>query len=114
EKMGAKTSREWLQLFEEAGIPCGPILDMEEVFASPHVKARDMTFNMPHPIEKEIPQLGFPYKFSDASPSARRRPPLLGEHTELILGEEMGMQREDILKLIQDKVLFAPSEKLVD
>ena len=112
EKMTTKTSREWLQLFEEAGIPCGPILDMKEVFASSHVKARDMTFNMSHPIEKEIPQLGFPYKFSDASTSARRRPPLLGEHTELILGEEMGMQREDILKLIQDKVLFAPSEKL--
>ncbi|MDX2452255.1 CoA transferase [Desulfosarcina sp.] len=113
EKMGAKTSREWLQLFEEAGIPCGPILDMEEVFASPHVKARDMMFSMPHPIEKEIPQLGFPYKFSDASPSVRRRPPLLGEHAELILGEEMGMQRADILKLIQDKVLFTPSEKTV-
>ncbi len=108
EKMGAKTSREWLQLFEEAGIPCGPILDMEEVFASPHVEARDMMFSMPHPIEKEIPQLGFPYKFSDASPSVRRRPPLLGEHAELILGEEIGMQRADILKLIQDKVLFTP------
>ncbi|MGD2184992.1 MAG: CoA transferase [Desulfobacterales bacterium] len=105
-KMKEKTSREWLQIFEEAGIPCGPILDMGEVFAAPHVKARDLMFTMPHPIEKQIPQLGFPYKFSEASPSARLRPPLLGEHADIILSQQLGMDKEEIRKLIEEKVVM--------
>ena len=110
-KMKQKPSQEWLQIFEEAGIPCGPILDMGEVFAAPHVKARDMMFTMPHPIENEIPQLGFPYKFSEASPSARLRPPLLGEHAEIILSQQLGMDREEISKLIEERVVARPEEK---
>ena len=110
-KIKEKTSQEWLRLLEEAGIPCGPILDMDEVFAAPHVKARDMMFTMPHPIEKEIPQLGFPYKFSESSPSARLRPPLLGEHMDMILSQQLGMDREEIGKLIEEKVVTAPPEK---
>ena len=103
-----KTSREWLRLFEAAGIPCGPILDMGEVFDAPHVKARDMLFTMPHPVEKVIPQLGFPYKFSKASPSARLRPPLLGEHARLILGEQLGLHDNEIEKLIEGGIVTAP------
>jgi formyl-CoA transferase/CoA:oxalate CoA-transferase len=110
-KMKEKTSREWLRLLEEAGIPCGPILDMGEVFTAPHIKARDLMFTMPHPIEKEIPQLGFPYKFSNASASARLRPPLLGEHADMILGQQLGMDKEEIRKLVVEKVVTAPAEK---
>lgn len=113
-KMKAKTSPEWLQLFEAAGIPCGPILDIGEVFTGPHAKARDMLFTMPHPIEKEIPQLGFPYKFSEASPSARLRPPLLGEHAEMILHQQLGMGREEISKLMDAKVVIAPADNRVE
>jgi crotonobetainyl-CoA:carnitine CoA-transferase CaiB-like acyl-CoA transferase len=54
-KMKEKTSQEWLRLFEEAGIPCGPILDIGEVFAAPHVKARDMMFAMPPPSKRKFP-----------------------------------------------------------
>jgi crotonobetainyl-CoA:carnitine CoA-transferase CaiB-like acyl-CoA transferase len=112
-KMKTKTSPEWLQLFEEAGIPCGPILDIAEVFSGPHARARDMMFTMPHPIEKEIHQLGFPYKFSDASPSARLRPPLLGEHAEMILSQQLGMSREEIRTLMDAKVVIAPADNAV-
>lgn len=114
EKMKTKTSPEWLQLFEEAGIPCGPILDIGEVFTGPHARARDMMFTMPHPIEKEIPQLGFPYKFSDASPSARLRPPLLGEHAEYILHQKLGRSLEEVKKLIAEKVVIAPADSVAE
>jgi crotonobetainyl-CoA:carnitine CoA-transferase CaiB-like acyl-CoA transferase len=110
-KMKAKTSQEWLQLFEEAGIPCGPILDIGEVFAAPHIKARDMMFDMPHPVESQIPQLGFPYKFSGAAPSARLRPPLLGEHGETILSQQLGMGEAEIRKLMDEKVVIGPANK---
>lgn len=109
EKMKTKSSREWLDLFEDAGIPCGPILDIGEVFGSPHIRARDMMFTMPHPIEKEIPQLGFPYKFSSTAPSARHRPPLLGEHAETILREMLGMLPEEIEeKISEGAVILSP------
>jgi crotonobetainyl-CoA:carnitine CoA-transferase CaiB-like acyl-CoA transferase len=114
EKFKEKSSRYWMQIFEEAGIPCGPLLDIGEVFNSPHVSARDMVFYMPHPIEREIPQLGFPYKFSEASPSARLRPPILGEHTKVILSQEAGMGRKEIRKLIDSKVVNALMSRDVD
>jgi crotonobetainyl-CoA:carnitine CoA-transferase CaiB-like acyl-CoA transferase len=110
ERMQTRTSGEWLDLFEAAGIPCGPILDIGEVFAAPHVAARGMQFSMPHPVEQAIPQLGFPYKFSTSAPSARMRPPLLGEHAERILSEELGMDRAAIEALMADKVVLPPSE----
>jgi formyl-CoA transferase/CoA:oxalate CoA-transferase len=111
EKMKTKTSREWLNLFEDAGIPCGPILDIGEVFEGPHVKARDMMFTMPHPVEGTIPQLGFPYKFSASAPSARKRPPLLGEHAEEILGRHLGLDPAAINKLVAAQVVGAPPAK---
>jgi crotonobetainyl-CoA:carnitine CoA-transferase CaiB-like acyl-CoA transferase len=110
-KMKEKTSSEWLQLFEAGGIPCGPILDISEVFAAPHIKARDMVFDMPHPVESQIPQLGFPYKFSDAAPTARLRPPLLGEHAEMILSQQLGMGEAEIRKLMDEKVVIGPADK---
>ena len=110
-KMKEKSSQEWLRSFEEAGIPCGPILDISEVFAAPHIKARGMMFDMPHPVESRIPQLGFPYKFSDAAPSARLRPPLLGEHAEMILSQQLGMGEAEIRKLMDEKVVIGPADK---
>lgn len=105
-KFKEKSSRQWLELFDAAGIPCGPLLDIGEVFESPHIGARDMVFSMPHPIENNIPQLGFPYKFSEASPSARLRPPSLGEHSEEIICDELGMGREEHKHLVEKKVVI--------
>ncbi len=104
-KIKEKPCEEWLQLLEEAGIPCGPILDIGEVFTSPNIEAREMMFSMPHPVENEIPQLGFPYKFSDSSPAARIRPPLLGEHAEIILSQNLGMDQEEIDDLLAANVV---------
>jgi crotonobetainyl-CoA:carnitine CoA-transferase CaiB-like acyl-CoA transferase len=109
EKMKTRTSTEWLPLLEEAGIPCGPVLDMGEVFAGPHVAARGMQFAMPHPVEGQIPQLGFPFRFSDAAPSARRRPPLLGEHGEDILTQDLGMDGQTVAKLVAAGVVVPPA-----
>jgi crotonobetainyl-CoA:carnitine CoA-transferase CaiB-like acyl-CoA transferase len=109
DKMKTRPSAEWLQLLEEAGIPCGPILDMGEVFAGPHVAARGMQFSMPHPVEGQIPQLGFPFRFSDAAPSARRRPPLLGEHGEDILTQDLRMDAQAVAELVVDGVVMPPA-----
>jgi crotonobetainyl-CoA:carnitine CoA-transferase CaiB-like acyl-CoA transferase len=100
-----KDAAQWLVLFEEAGIPCGPILDIAEVFSDPHVEARRLTFSMPHPVEGEVLQLGAPYKFSQTPAGALRRPPLLGEHSEEVLSDMLGMSESRIAALRDDGVL---------
>jgi len=101
EKMREKNRDEWLQLFEEAKLPCGPILNLSEVFADENVLARKMMFTLDHPIEGVIQQLGFAFKFSQSPAQANLRPPLLGEHNEEILswlnysGREIERFREE-------------------
>ncbi len=85
ERMRTKTRDEWLQLFEKAQLPCGPILEISEVFADQNIIERELLFTLEHPKENEIRQLGFPYKFSQTPASARLRPPQLGEHNREIL-----------------------------
>lgn len=84
-RMREKTRGEWLELFEAEGLPCGPILDFSEVFADPNIAARELLLPLDHPVEGEIRQLGFPFKFSHTPASVRLRPPRLGEHTGELL-----------------------------
>ena len=104
-RMREKTRDEWLVLFEKADLPCGPILDMEEVFADPHVEAREMLFYMDHPIEGKVAQLGFPYKFSDTPLKPQLCPPRLGEHNQEVLTEWLGYDAEEVEKLRTEKVI---------
>jgi crotonobetainyl-CoA:carnitine CoA-transferase CaiB-like acyl-CoA transferase len=99
ERMRRKTADQWLELFEPAGIPCGPVMDMAEVFSDPNIAARDLRFEMPHPVEGSVPQLGFPFRMEKTPATARRRPPLLGEHNGEVVMEWLGMTAEEVSAL---------------
>ena len=77
----------WVSLLLDAGVPAGPISDYAEVFASDHVKAREMKMTVDHPIEGAIPNIGFPVKLTGTPQQIRRPPPLLGEHNDEIFAE---------------------------
>ncbi len=105
-----KNSDEWLRILEAADLPCGPVLDLADVFAdpniaAPNIAARDLCFEMPHPVEGAVKQLGFPWKFSCTPASARLAPPLLGEHTDEILSSWLGLSGEDITALRERRVI---------
>ncbi len=104
EKMRTKTRDEWLQLFEEAKLPCGPISDLNEVFNDRNISEREMLFSLEHPVEGVIEQLGFPFKFSQTPAAARLRPPLLGEHNPEILGS-LGYSEQEIETFRAEKVI---------
>ncbi len=104
EKMRTKTRDEWLQLFEEAKLPCGPISDLNEVFNDRNISEREMLFSLEHPVEGVIEQLGFPFKFSQTPAAARLRPPLLGEHSQEVL-KWLGYSNRDIKVLKEEKVI---------
>ena len=88
----------WLDLFDENGIPCGPINDYAQVFADPQVMARGMAVEVEHPTLGRIRTLGSPIKMSETPPLVGRRAPLLGEHTADVL-REAGVSDEEIARL---------------
>ena len=81
------TRSEWLVRFEQFGIPAGPILDIEEAFASPLATEREMRLKIKHPKAGEINQVGAPWKIDGQSSPIRKPPPLLGQHTAEVLRE---------------------------
>jgi len=81
------TREHWLARFEQFSIPAGPILDIEEAFASPLATARDMRVEIEHPTSGRIDQVGAPWKIDGTSSPIRMPPPLLGQHTQEVLRE---------------------------
>jgi crotonobetainyl-CoA:carnitine CoA-transferase CaiB-like acyl-CoA transferase len=77
----------WVQALLAAGIPAGPILTYPEAFDSEHGRARRMRMELSHPVEGTAPCIGFPVKLRGTPQQVRRHPPLLGEHTQEVLGE---------------------------
>jgi crotonobetainyl-CoA:carnitine CoA-transferase CaiB-like acyl-CoA transferase len=85
----------WLALFEREGVPCGPILDYQEVFDDPHVRARGMVQELDHPVAGRIRVVGPPVKLSETPARVTRPSPLFGQHTAEVLGE-LGYTEEEI------------------
>ena len=75
----------WIDQFEQAGVPCGPILDYEDALTTPQAIARDMTLDVDHPTLGRLRAIGTPIKMSRTPLNPRRRAPLLGEHTDAVL-----------------------------
>ncbi|CAM3798013.1 CaiB/BaiF CoA-transferase family protein [Pseudomonas wadenswilerensis] len=100
-----KTTAEWVAQLERAGVPCGPINDLAQMFADPQVKARGLAIEMPHPLAGQVPQVASPIRLSETPVEYRHAPPLLGEHTEQILGEVLGLAASEIERLRVAKVV---------
>ena len=77
----------WIEQFEQAGVPCGPILDYEDALTTPQAIAREMTVDVEHPTLGKLRALGTPIKMSETPLNPRRRGPLLGEHTDAVLSD---------------------------
>ena len=83
-------SRWWIERLEAAGVPCGPINNMAEVFADPQVRHRGMRVEIPHPTGVNAPGVASPMKFSETPVAYDRPPPMLGQHTDEVLGGVLG------------------------
>jgi crotonobetainyl-CoA:carnitine CoA-transferase CaiB-like acyl-CoA transferase len=102
-----RPTADWVKACEGVGVPCGPINDLKAVFDDPHIKARKLRFEMPHPTAGTMPMVGSPIRMSATPVEYRSPPPLLGEHTLAVLEEILGLSRDEIGALHESKIVQA-------
>ena len=98
-------SSTWIEKLRAAGVPCGPINSVAEALTDPHTLARGMVRTVKHPTVGDLRMVGMPFRFSNTPEAIRRVPPLLGQHTEEVLGTELGFSAERIAQLRAEKVI---------
>ncbi|MBR7792884.1 CoA transferase [Undibacterium sp. FT147W] len=105
EMVKRKSRQEWIALLEEAGVPCGPINRLDDVFNDPQVKARGMQITLPHPTAGSVKLVGSPMKLSATPPDYQAPPPLLGQHTDQILKSVLGYDDEQLNQFRQRGII---------
>ncbi|MEE4818994.1 CaiB/BaiF CoA-transferase family protein [Pseudomonas alliivorans] len=100
-----KTTAQWVDELEAAGVPCGPVNDLAQVFADPQVLARGLAIELPHALGGRVAQVASPIRLSETPVEYRRAPPLLGEHTSEVLQALLGMSEGEVVALKSAGVL---------
>jgi formyl-CoA transferase len=100
-----RTTAEWLTLLPALRIPAGPINDIPTALNDPQTRAREMVQQVEHPELGAIQVLGPVAKLSETPPAVHGAPPLLGEHTDAILREELGYSPQEIERLRADGIV---------
>ena len=95
----------WLEELEKAGVPSGPINNFEQVFSDPHVKSRGMRVKVDHPFEPDLSLIRNALTLSETPIENYRAPPLLGEHTQEVLGGKLGFDAGKIEELKKQGII---------
>ena len=100
-----RSTREWVDILEHSGVPCGPVNTLDEVFDDPQVRARGMKQTVAHPDLGEVPTVGNPIKLKLTPVTYRTAPPLLGEQSEQVLRQVAGLSPGQIKALRERGVI---------
>jgi crotonobetainyl-CoA:carnitine CoA-transferase CaiB-like acyl-CoA transferase len=95
----------WIDRLEALKIGCGPINKLSQVFEDPHVVARRMVLEMAHSSGQTVKLIANPVKLSETPADYRLAPPMLGEHTEAVLGERLGLNAAALAALREKKII---------
>lgn len=101
----ARPVAEWLEVLEAAGIPCGRVRSVPEALESPQVAARGLLLDLEHPHAGRARYVGSPIQLDGAGRGSRRPPPLLGQHTEEVLAERLGLSRDQVAALRREGIV---------
>jgi crotonobetainyl-CoA:carnitine CoA-transferase CaiB-like acyl-CoA transferase len=109
EKLTAAVSRlnrsELLAMLDEVDVPVGPVNDVAEILGDPHVRARRLVGSFDYPEVGEFKALAIPYKFLGWDNPEIGRPPALGEHTESVLKEMLGLSAQEVSRLRAERAI---------
>ena len=105
--LAGRASRHWIEGLAARNVSCGPINTLDQVFADPQVVARGMKLEMPHPAVggAPVPLIASPIRMSATPPSYRHPPPMLGQHTDEVLGELLGLDQAELAALRERGVI---------
>ena len=99
QRLSARRRDEWLQDLRAAGVPCGAVRDVQEVLNDPQLADREMVTSVEHPTLGALRVLGIPIKLSETPGAVRTAPPTLGQHTDAILRNDLGLSEDEVLGL---------------
>ena len=99
QKTVLKNTADWIRILERVGVPCGPINTLADVFADPQVVARGLQVSLPHPTAGQVSLVASPIRLSDTPVEYRSPPPALGEHTNRVLQDVLGLGEGEIAGL---------------
>jgi crotonobetainyl-CoA:carnitine CoA-transferase CaiB-like acyl-CoA transferase len=99
-----KPAEEWLQILDDAGVPCAPVLNRREMINHPQVVASDLIIETDHPVAGRIRQTRPAARFSETETEIKRGAPRHGEHTEEILAE-LGLTQTDLARLREEGII---------
>ena len=102
-----RTTHAWIEALEAAGVPCGPINRLGEVFADAQVQHRGMRIDLPHPAAGSVPLVANPIRLSASPLAYAAPPPLLGQHTNEILHDLLGLPEDETDRLRKAGVIGA-------
>ena len=103
--MKTRPKADWLSALEAAKVPCGAINSLDEVFADPQVQARGMVTHWQHPLRADLPLVSSPIKLEKTPVRTDRPPPMLGQHTDEVLGELLGVDAARLATLRDRQVI---------
>jgi crotonobetainyl-CoA:carnitine CoA-transferase CaiB-like acyl-CoA transferase len=99
DRLRTASREQWMTLLTAAGIPCGSVRDLREVFDDPQIAAREMLAELEHATLGWMKVVGTPVKLSDTPGALRAAPPALGAHTNAVLERDLGLKASDIARL---------------
>jgi crotonobetainyl-CoA:carnitine CoA-transferase CaiB-like acyl-CoA transferase len=100
-----KSGAEWLEALNARGIPCGPINNIEQVFADPQVQYRGMQLELDHPTAGKVASVANPIRLSQTPIEYQQAPPLLGQHTDDVLSRLLALDAAAIARLRNDGIV---------
>ncbi|MBI4821797.1 MAG: CoA transferase [Deltaproteobacteria bacterium] len=104
-ELRTRTGGEWDSMLAEAGIPGGPVLDVAQTLTHPQLIARGVVLEHEHPVAGRIRTLASPVRMDGERPKAGAAPPTLGQHTEEVLSELLGLTTEEIATLKRERAV---------
>ena len=105
EELIKKPSEEWLKIFDENGLPCGPINSITDMFKDPQTIEREMIIEVNNKKAGTSKAIGMPIKFSKSKTEKSKGPPDLGEHTRVIM-QNFGYKNEEINEFYTKKIIL--------
>jgi formyl-CoA transferase len=100
-----RTTKQWIDALEAAGVPCGPINDVAQVFAEPQAQARGLRFELQHPSAGKVALTRSPMRFSGTPVEHDVPPPTLGQHTDEVLKKVLAKSEAEIARLRSDSII---------